>query len=215
MAIKVAIYEDNDDLRESLIYLLASKEHIEIVGAYEDAIQALENTKHDVPDVILMDIGMPKISGIVATEMIKANYPDVEIVILTMFEDEDNIFEALQAGASGYILKKTDPEKIIAYLSDVVEGGVPMSPVIARKALKFFAQLERTTKFNKYNLTDREKEIVERLVAGDSYKLICAHLDISMGTVRSHITNVYRKLHVNSKSEVVFKAIKERIVDTI
>ena len=211
MNIKVAIYEDNDALRESLSFLVMGTETLELTGAYPDCSKVMDNCADSTPDVILMDIDMPGITGIEATAMVKAKFPGINIMILTIFEDASKVFEALCAGATGYMLKKSTAVEIIEAISELHKGGSPMTGEIARKVLAFFNQ-PLIAKSNDYALSQRELEIVKRLVEGDSYKMIADNCFISIGTVRFHINNIYKKLQVNSKSEVVIKAIRERLV---
>lgn len=209
--INVAIYEDNAELRESLTYLIKGSNNLKFVGAYPDCRNIIENCTQTKPDVILMDIEMPFISGIQATEIVKEKFPDINILILTIFDERDKIFDALKAGATGYLLKKSSAIKIIESITELANGGSPMSSEIARKVLEFFTSPSNKID-NKYKLTERELDVVERIVAGDSYKMIADKCFISIGTVRSHINSIYKKLAVNSKSEVAIKAIKERLI---
>ena len=207
--IKVAVYEDNNALRESLSHLIRGSGLLRFAGAYADGRDVLRNCEVAHPDVILMDIDMPYVSGIEATRMVKKVYPEIEVMILTVFEDRDKIFEALRAGATGYLLKKSSAVQIIESITGLANGGSPMSGEIARKVLEFF---NSPAQKNTYTLSERESEVLKRLVAGDSYKMIADNCCISIGTVRSHINSIYRKLAVNSKSEAVVKAIKERLI---
>lgn len=209
--IKVAIYEDNDALRESLSHLIKGSGLLMFAGSYPDCRNILENCAVDKSDVIIMDIDMPGISGIDATRLVKDKYPETNVMMLTVFENRDKIFDALRAGATGYLLKKSSAIQIIEAVTELANGGSPMSGEIARKVLEFFTHPE-AGKESSYTLSERELDILKRLVAGDSYKMIADHCYISIGTVRSHINSIYRKLAVNSKSEAVTKAIKERLV---
>jgi DNA-binding NarL/FixJ family response regulator len=157
-----------------------------------------------------MDIDMPGISGIEATTLVKNAYPDINVMIFTVFEDKDKIFDALCAGATGYLLKKSSSVEIISGIEELHKGGSPMSSGIARKVLEYFSGPVQND--NKYQLTSRERTILQRLLGGDSYKMIANKCFISIGTVYSHINNIYKKLHVNSKSEAVIKAMKENLV---
>lgn len=209
--IKVAVYEDNNALRKSLTYLIKGSGLLRFVGAYPDCRNILENCAAETPDVILMDIDMPYLSGIEATAMVKEAYPQIEVMILTVFEERNKIFDALRAGATGYLLKKSSAIQIIEGITELANGGSPISGEIARKVLDFFtATKSREETF--HSLSERELTVLNQLVAGDSYKMIADHCSISIGTVRCHINSIYRKLAVNSKSEAVAKAIKERIV---
>ena len=209
--IQVAIYEDNNALRESLTFLIKGSGLLAFVGAYPDCNNILENCKAKKPDVILMDIDMPGISGIDATRLVKEKYPEINVMMLTVFENREKIFDALRSGATGYLLKKSTAIQIIEAVIDLANGGSPMSGEIARKVLEFFTHPESGKK-NAYSLSERELDILKCLVAGDSYKMIGNHCFISIGTVRCHINSIYHKLAVNSKSEAVIKAIKERLV---
>lgn len=211
MPIKVAIYEDNDTLRMSLSQLLENSEEFTSVGAYSNPADILKRCKDNKPDVILMDVDMPFMNGIEATKIVKEQFPEINILILTVFEDKEKLFNALQAGASGYLLKKSRIIEIIEAIHQIYNGGSPMTPAIARKVLEFFSQ-PKVVKNEENNLSERELDILKCLVNGDSYKMIAANCFISMGTVRSHINSVYKKLHVNSKSEAVVKALKNRLV---
>ena len=210
MSIKVSIYEDNNSLRESLTYLIKGSNQLELCGAYSNCLSAIENCMVSKPNVILMDINLPGMSGIEATRIIKDKFADINILILTVFEDKERIFDALCAGATGYLLKKATATQIVEAIEDIYHGGSPISGEIARKVLDFFHLKPQLG--NCYELSDRELEVLQRLAQGDSYKMIGDKCFISMGTVRSHINNIYKKLHVNSKSEAVIKAMKERLV---
>jgi DNA-binding NarL/FixJ family response regulator len=210
--IKIAIYEDNIALRSSLSHLLQSSEEFEFLGAYENPEHIIQNCLEKTPHVILMDIDMPVINGIEAATLVKNKFPEVNILMLTIFEDRDKLFDALKAGASGYLLKNSSVIEIIEAIHEIHRGGSPMTPSVARKVLDFFSK-PQTQPNPEEKLSDRELDILRCLVSGDSYKMIAANCFISMGTVRSHINNIYKKLHVNSKSEAVVKALKERLVD--
>ncbi len=212
MDIRVSVFDDNNALRDSLAYLIAGTPGFTIVGTYPDCSTIVEHLREDTPDVILMDIDMPGINGIEATAVVKSHFPDVNVLILTSYDDNDKVFDAIRSGASGYLLKKTSPIKILEAITDVNEGGSAMNANIARKVLDFF-QEKKNLAVNEYDLSEREKEVLACLVTGDSYKMIAAHCFISMGTVCTHICNIYKKLHVNSKSEAVAKAIQERLIN--
>lgn len=211
MNIKISIYEDNNALCESLSYLIKGVGNMELCGAYPDCSAILENCAQNTPDIIIMDIDMPGMTGIEATALIKAKYPSINIMMLTVYEQRDKVFEALCAGATGYLLKKSSSVQIIEAISELQNGGSPMSGEIARKVLEFFSH-PVNEKGGKYALSAREFDILKCLVNGDSYKMIGNACNISIGTVRCHINSTYRKLHVNSKSEAVIKALKERLV---
>lgn len=210
--IRVAIFDDNTQLRESLFNFIDASEGFICTGAFANCENILQNVKDTKPDVILMDIEMPGINGIDAVAMIKSKYPDVKILMQTIFEDDDKIFQSICNGAEGYILKNTPPEEILSALKEIYEGGAPMTPAIASKVLKMFKHNLSTDANESFNLSPREKEILKCLVEGMSYKLVADSCYISIETVSGHIKNIYRKLQVHSKSEAVVKAIKSKII---
>jgi DNA-binding NarL/FixJ family response regulator len=210
--IRVSVFDDNKALRDSLHYLISAKPGFVIAGTYPDCNQLIAHLKQDTADVVLMDIDMPGLNGIEATALIKSHYPEINVLILTAYDDSEKVFAALQSGATGYLLKKTTPPKILEAITEVNQGGAPMNASIARKVLEFFSEKKNITE-NAYDLSMREKDVLGCLVNGDSYKMIAGHCFISMGTVQSHITNIYKKLQVNSKSEAVAKAIREHLLD--
>lgn len=202
--IRIAIFDDNDSLRETLALIFDATDDLVVTGHYADALNAPEVIVETQPDVVLMDIDMPGRTGIEAVTLIRAKTQHPKILMLTVFEDVERIFAAISAGAVGYLLKKTSADKIIEAIHEVMSGGAAMTPSIALKVLDAFRQ----PRSSNFQLTDKEKEVLRRLVEGDSYKLIAHYCHISMGTVRTHIVNIYEKLHVNSKSEAVAKALK-------
>lgn len=211
--IKVAIVEDNKTIREGLKLLIDGTEGYSCVGDYticEDLISELDQL--DV-DVILMDIDLPGISGIEGMKRIKQISQDYTILILTIYDENELIFEALCAGASGYLVKKTPPVKLLEAIKDAHEGGAPMTSNIARKVVDYFQKTQPIQKPEEsIQLTKREKEVLTGLVEGSSYKAIADSLNISIDTVRFHFRNIYKKLHVHSQSEAVVKALKEGLV---
>lgn len=212
MDLRVAVYDDNDALRESLEYLIECAPGFAVAGLYAGCENIIDDIAENQANVVLMDIDIPGINGIQATAMIKAHFPDVNVLILTSFDDSVKIFEALRSGATGYLLKKTPPAKILEAIAEVNQGGAPMTANIARKVLEFFSE-KKSVSANVYDLSGREKDVLSCLVQGESYKMIAASCTISMGTVCTHIANIYKKLHVNSKSEAVAKAIRENLTD--
>jgi two-component system, NarL family, response regulator LiaR len=209
--IKVAIYEDNDPLRKSLSHLVIGTGSMELTGAYPDGSSILEECESALPDIILMDIDMPGIDGIEATTLVKSKFPEIQILIFTVFNDRKKVFDSLCAGATGYILKKSSAVQIIEAITEIYNGGSPMTGEIARMVMEFFSKTVVLNN-NEYTLSDRELDILKCLVKGDSYKMIADFCNISPGTVNTHINSIYRKLQVNSKSEAVIKALRERIV---
>lgn len=210
-SVGVIYYEDNRNLREGISFLLQATSGLELLGAFADCLNLEEEIRTLKPDVVLMDIDLPGISGIEAVLQVKSWKPDAQVLMLTVFDDEEKIFEALRNGASGYLLKHTPPSEIIAAIFDIHQGGSPMTANIARKVLQYFQQ-QRVSRADVYNLSAREQDILKGLVAGYSYKLIADELFISIDTVRSHIRHIYDKLQVNSKTEAVLKAMKERLI---
>jgi len=210
--IKVAIFEDNKQLRESLKELINTAENMVCIGSFPDAGKLVRNIEFAKPDVVLMDINMPGISGIEAVHIIKEKFPAVQILMQTVFEDNDKIFAAICAGASGYMLKKTTPQKMLEAVEETYQGGAPMSPSVAGKVLQMFRSQSNITKHEFIQLSVREKEILSLLVKGKSYKMIAVECFISTDTVSTHVRHIYEKLHVHSKSEAVAKAIKQKLV---
>lgn len=203
--IHLAIFDDNNSLRSTLQLVLETWGDIRVVGAYPDALGAVEAVRRDRPDVVLMDVDMPGRTGIEAVRLLRQAGLSPKTLMLTVYEDPDRIFEAVSAGAVGYLLKKTPADGIAEAIRQVAAGGAVMTPSVALKVLAAFQQ---SPKPGGFLLTDKEREVLQRLVEGDSYKLIAMHCGISMGTVRTHICNIYEKLQVNSKSEAVAKALK-------
>jgi DNA-binding NarL/FixJ family response regulator len=210
--IRVAIFEDNDSLRNGLFQLIDGSEGLSCVGAYPDCSDLIENIEATNPDVVLMDIEMPGINGIEGVKILREKFPEIKILMQTIFGENEKIFASICAGASGYILKNTPTSRILEAIKETFEGGAPMSPSIATKVLKMVQQPNGNVKHETFNLSEREKEILSCLVKGMSYKLIADSCFISIDTVRGHIRNIYEKLHVHSKGEAVAKAIKGRIV---
>jgi len=210
--VNVVIFEDNRHLRESLEFLLNLTPGYHCLAAYPNCTNLLENLKGKDCDICLMDIEMPGISGIEATSIIKKNLPQINVLIQTVFSDDDSIFQAICAGASGYILKTTSPEEYIQALENVHSGGAPMTPSIARRVLQLFKGNVQLPSSETYNLTEKEKQVLQHLTSGKSYKMIADEMSISVETIKTHFKNIYNKLHVHSAPEAVAKAIQERIV---
>jgi DNA-binding NarL/FixJ family response regulator len=209
--IGVLIFEDNKHLRESLQLLVSSSAQFECIGAYPDTRNVIAFVSKLMPDVILMDIEMPVMNGIDATHLIKQKFPDLPILILTVFNDSERIFQSLRAGGNGYMLKNSAPDEILNAMMEVYHGGSALSPAVARKVVQFF-QTGLPAEQNDYHLTPKEKELLQHLTDGKSYKMIADAMLVSLETVKSHVKNVFRKLHVSSSPEAVAKAIKQRIV---
>ncbi len=223
--LRLVIFEDNNDFRESLLHLFRFTPDVEVVAAYPDCSGVRNAVAQWKPEVVLMDIDMPGTNGIEATAAVKEVSPATQVVMLTVSEEEDRIFQALRNGATGYLLKKSGPDELVESVRLVHKGGSPMSPAIARKVLQFFhlnlpapqAAAAVTQKALETDdddalatgLTPREQEILEALVDGLSYKMIAAKHFISTDTVKNHIQGIYRKLHVNSKGEAISYALKK------
>lgn len=212
MAVNILIYEDNANLRESLSNLITLTEAYQVAGAFAGCIAVEEQVKEINPDVILMDIDMPEVNGIAAVKQIRAFNQQVQIIMLTVFDDNSHVYDALCAGANGYLLKKYISDKLLHSIQEVLQGGAPMSPTIARMVITNMLQPAPLAATNDYQLTNREKEILQSLAKGNSFKLIAADLNISIDTVRTHIKRIYDKLHVRSQIEAVSKAINEKLV---
>ena len=212
MKIKVAIFDDNKILLDSLFQLINGSPGFECVGAFPNCNELISDIKKSKPDVVLMDIEMPGMSGIDAVLVIKRNFPEIKILMETVFEEDEKVFATICNGAEGYILKNTPPVEILEAIKEIYEGGAPMTPSIAFKVLKMFRNKTSSTNIENFSLTDREKEVLNLLIKGMSYKLIAENCFISVETVNGHIRNIYKKLQVHSKGEAVAKAIKRNIV---
>lgn len=211
MAPRVGIVEDNKKIRDLIQRYLDMQDELSCPVAVDTVEEMFEYLKeHEHPDVILMDIQLPGMSGIKGISLIKEKYDEIDIIMLTVYHDSHKIFDALRAGASGYLLKHTSLPEIKESILKLVDGGAPMSPQIARKVINHF-QENAPKKNTDSDLTPREHDIVNGLVDGLSYKMIAARYDISIDTVRAHIRNIYKKLHVNSKAEVIAKSLKGEI----
>ncbi len=206
--IKVAIIEDNNSLRRSLRNLIDDAPDMQCVAEFGNLLNVVSEFHKTSPHVVLMDIGLPHISGIEGVVTVKENFNDVLVLIFTVFEDDEKIFEAIKSGASGYLLKKTAPEEILEAIRSLYQGGAPMSASIARRVIESFQKNNSNTR-EVFNLTTRESEILHSLVEGLSYKKLSEKYFISISTVRTHIRHIYEKLHVNSKAQAVAKALKK------
>lgn len=211
--IRVAIFEDNKHLRETFKLLLDAAEGYSCCGAYSDGNNLVAQLKTNPCDIVLMDIEMPGINGIEATKLIKENFPQIQVLIQTVFFEDSYIFDAICAGASGYILKSTSPAGYLEAIKDIQAGGSPMTPGIARRVIQLFKdKLQPVAPSNDYHLTNQEKRILQLLVEGMSYKMVAGELFVSIDTVKTHIRNIYAKLQVHSGIEAVALAIKDKLV---
>jgi DNA-binding NarL/FixJ family response regulator len=210
-AIKVAIIEDRREIREGLATLIGFTEGFECTGKYGSMEEAIASVRHRRPDVVLSDIGLPGMDGIEGVKILKQQYPELTILMLSVYEDNERIFEALCAGAVGYLLKKTPPAKIIDSLREAISGGAPMSPEVARKVITIFKDY-RPPERVEYDLKPHEARLLKLLVEGHSYKSAALKLNVSVNTISFHLKNIYEKLQVHSKSEAVAKALQNHLI---
>lgn len=211
--INVVIVEDNNVIREGLAALINGTPGYSCIGAYSDCESFIDKLNSIPADVVLMDIGLPGINGIEGVKVAIRMKSDINILMLTVYEDSDKVFDALCAGACGYLVKKTPPAKLLEAIRDVHEGGSPMSSTVARQVITAFKETKNISANDYgYELSEREKEVLSRLADGYNYQEIANSLFISVDTVRHHIRNIYKKLHVHSQSEAVAKAIRKKII---
>ena len=210
--IKIAIFDDHAERREALKMLINLEPDMTCIGEWENCINLVAHLQHNQPDVVLMDIHMPGMNGIEGVKLLQKHYPSVYIIMQTVFEDDGKIFDCILAGAHGYILKKDPPEKLMEGIMEVVNGGAPMTPTIARRVIRLFQEQSRVTHCEAFELSSRELEILTLLVKGFSHKMIAARLYISVFTVNNHIKKVYQKLQVHNVSEAVAMAIQQKLI---
>jgi DNA-binding NarL/FixJ family response regulator len=210
-AIKVAIIEDVPKIREGLKTLIDGTDGYRCAGAFRSMEEAIPQIGRDVPDVALVDIGLPGISGIEGIRKLKEQNPQISVLMLTIYDDDARIFDALCAGACGYLLKKTPPARLLDSIREVTDGGAPMSPEVARRVIALFREI-RPPETSSYQLTPHETRLLKLLVEGHNYKTAAAELDVSVNTIRFHMRSIYEKLQVHSKSEAVAKALRNRII---
>jgi len=210
--IRVAVFDDNANRRDGLKLLIDSCGTMECVGVWADCRDVLQHVTTTVPDVVLMDIDMPHVDGIEGVKRIRSQFKDIRILMQTVFEDSGKIFEAILAGADGYLLKQTSPTELLDGIVEVVNGGAPMTPAVAKKVLRLAAHKGARTSTNDFSLTERETEILKLLVDGYSYKLIAEHCGISYATVNTHVSHIYEKLQVKSAASAVSLALREGLV---
>ena len=209
--IRVAIVEDVRPLRDGFRMLIDGTEGFHCTGSFRSMEEALEKIKFDVPNVLLADIGLPGMNGIDGVRLLKQSFPSLTVLMLTIYDDDDRIFDALCAGACGYLLKKTPPARLLESIREAADGGAPMTPEIARRVVRLFRQVRPPEKAD-YNLTPHELRLLKLLVDGHNYKTAATELKVSVNTVCFHIKQIYEKLQVYSKSEAVAKALRNRLV---
>lgn len=209
--IRVTLIEDERDVREGLTVLINGSPGFRCIDSFRTMEDALHSIGQRIPDVVLTDIGLPGMSGIEGTKIIKEQYPNLPVVALTVYDDDEDIFAALCAGASGYLLKNTTPVRLLESLKEVASGGAPMSPTVAHRVIKLFREF-RPAETATHDLTGQETQLLKLIIDGHTYKTAATKLDITVRTVSFHLQNVYQKLQVHSKSEAVAKALREHLV---
>lgn len=209
--IKVAIIEDEREIRECLTFLVCGTEGYSCTGSYRTMEEALDKIPRQLPDIVLSDIGLPGMSGIEGVRVLKERYPDLLLMMLTVYDDDERIFDAMCAGASGYLLKKTPPARLLDSLKEAVAGGAPMSPEVARRVIALFREIRPPERAD-YQLTPHETRLLKLFVEGHNYKTAATELGVSVNTVNFHVRNIYEKLQVHSRSEAVAKALLNRLV---
>ncbi len=207
--VRVLIYDDNESLRNSLVTMMQWNEAFDVQGAFSDGRNVLEDIRTYNPEVILMDIDMPERNGIDTLKQVREVYPDLPVIMLTVFEDNEHIISAIIAGANGYLLKR-DIDQVVPAIRDVLSGGAPLTSTVAKKVLQLFPRRPVVSEESAEGLTWREKEILDLLVKGFSYKMIAAELNLSVETIRTHIKKIYKKMQVSSATEAVYKAMQHR-----
>jgi DNA-binding NarL/FixJ family response regulator len=209
--IKVAIIEDERDIRECLCVLVNGTPGYSCTGSYRTMEEALEKIPRNLPDVVLSDIGLPGMSGIDGLRILKERHPQLLLLMLTIYDDDERIFDAMCAGACGYLLKKTPPARLLESLKEAVAGGAPMSPEVARRVIALFREIRPPERAD-YHLTPHETRLLKLFVEGHNYKTAAAELHVSVNTINFHVRSIYDKLQVHSRSEAVAKALLNRLV---
>jgi DNA-binding NarL/FixJ family response regulator len=209
--VKVAIVEDRREIREGLAMLIDGTEGFRCTGSFRSMEEALAQIGRDLPDVVLNDIGLPGMSGIDGIKILKQRYPHLHVLMLTVYDDDERIFDAICAGACGYLLKKTPPARLLESLREAVAGGAPMSPEVARRVVTLFREIRPPERAD-YDLTAHETRLLKLFVEGHNYKTAAAELGVTVHTVSFHLRSIYEKLQVHSKTEAVAKALRDRLV---
>ena len=209
--IKTVIIEDHRAMRDGLVSLINFTDGFKCIGSFGTMEEALARLRHDKPDVVLSDIGLPGMDGIEGIKKIKEMYPQMTILMLSVYDDDERIFDALCAGASGYLLKRTPPSKILESMREAISGGAPLSPEVANKVLRLFREVRPPEKVD-YDLTPHELRLLKFLVQGHNYTTAAAELKVSYNAIKFHMKNIYEKMQVHSKSEAVAKALQNRVV---
>src|SRR5262245_6395751 len=209
--IRVALIEDRREIREGLATLIGGTEGFRCTGSFRSMEEALAQIGRDLPDVVLNDIGLPGMSGIDGIKILKERYPDLQVLVLTVYDDDERIFDAICAGACGYLLKKTPPARLLDSLKEAVAGGAPMSPEVARRVISLFREIRPPERAD-YDLKPNETRLLKLLVEGYNYKTAAAELGVTVHTVSFHLRSIYEKLQVHSKTEAVSKALRNRLV---
>ncbi|MBS1791777.1 MAG: response regulator transcription factor [Acidobacteria bacterium] len=209
--IKVAVVEDHREYREYLTALLAGTEGFHCTGSFRSMEEALQKIGFDLPAVALVDIGLPGMNGVEGIRLLKAKYPELLLLTLTIHDDDERVFDALCAGASGYLLKKTPPARLLESLKEAIAGGAPMSPEVARRVIALFRDIRPPERAD-YQLTPHELRLLKLFVDGHNYKTAAAELKVTPSTINFHLQNIYQKLQVHSKTEAVAKALRHRLI---
>jgi DNA-binding NarL/FixJ family response regulator len=209
--VKVAIVEDHREFRDYLVALIGGAEGFRCTGSYRSMEETLDKIGFELPDAVLVDIGLPGMSGVDGVRLLKERYPQLVLLIQTVYDDDERVFNALCAGASGYLLKKTQPSRLLESLKEAVAGGSPMSPEVARRVIRLFREIRPPERAD-YDLTPHEIRILKLLVEGHNYKTAAAELKVTPSTINFHLQKIYEKLQVHSKSEAVAKALRNRLV---
>jgi DNA-binding NarL/FixJ family response regulator len=210
--IKTAIVEDQREIRDGLTTLINGTGGYRCTGSFRSMEEALDKIRHDLPNIILCDIGLPGMSGIEGIKILKERYPNLRSLMLTVYDDDDRIFDALCAGACGYLLKRTPPVRLLECLREAVSGGAPMSPEVANRVITLFREIRPPERSN-YQLTPHETRLLKLLVEGHNYTTAAVELGVSFNTIKFHMRHIYEKLQVHSKSEAVSKALQNRLVN--